>query len=410
MIKRVVLPIIIIVLAIAGFIALKTTKPVAEVIEKPETVWRVKTVTVEVAAYAPELVVYGRIETPRQTSLTAGINADVIQVNKFEGEQVIQGELIVQLDDVDEQLVLQQRQADVDEIHALFNVEKDTFNRDKALLNNQNELLKLTGAAVDRATRLGQSKLASQASLDDARANQQHQLITVKNLQHTINEHPARLAQLRARLNRAESLVGQSKRAIDRASIYSPFTGRISHLEVSLGERVRIGDSLLSIYDLSQLEVRAQIPSRVVAELNTMIADNTLITARAILNGEPVEFELSRLSGEVEVDSGGVDALFTLTSDRTVALGTFVELTLTLATHQDIISIPYNALYGLDRVYKVVDHHLIATDVSQVGELTLENGERKILVKSTFLQSGDTIITTQLPNAITGLKVETVDE
>ncbi len=410
MFKRVVLPVMIILLAIAGFILLKTTKPVAEVIEKTESVWRVQTVPVIVSSYAPERIIYGRIETPKQTTLTAGVNADVISVNKYEGQHVTKGEVVIQLDPVDEQLVLQQRQADIAELNALIEVEQNVNQRDKSLLKNQQELLKLSEAAVERATRLGKSKLASQVTLDDALAAQQQQLITVTNLQHAIKEYPARLAQLQARLERAQSLLNQSERTINRTVIRSPFSGRISELSVSEGERVRLGDNLITIYDLQQLELRAQIPNLIVKQLNAMIASGTPIKAHAIINGEPAEFELSRLSGEVQTESGGIEALFSLIGEKTFALGTFVELTLQLARHDNVISLPYNALYGLDRVYKIIDQHLIATPVTIIGERIFSNGERHILVQSDQLTERDNVITTQLPNATSGLKVETVNE
>ena len=118
MLKRVVLPIAIILIAISVFIALKQSKPVKAKLEKPEKVWRVNTVDVEFQSISPQITVYGRVETPRKASLNAAITADVKQVNVLEGDVVQQGYILISLDDSDAQLLLQQREADLTEIEA----------------------------------------------------------------------------------------------------------------------------------------------------------------------------------------------------------------------------------------------------------------------------------------------------
>ena len=42
----------------------------------------------------------------------------------------------------------------------------------------------------------------------------------------------------------------------------------------------------------------------------------------------------------------------------------------------------------------------------RVGDWTSPSGEQLTLVRSAELQSGDQVMTTQLPNAVTGLLVE----
>lgn len=411
MIKRVVLPLLILAGAIVVFVGLKNSKPEHEVREKAEKVWRVETIPVSFLTRAPEITVYGRVETPRVSTLTSALIADVINVNVLEGTEVTVGDVLVELDNTDMQLLVAQRQADLAEIDAMIASESVRFKRDQNLLENEQELLQLAENAVVRAKKLEKSKLASQATLDDVHASKHRQYLTLKLLEHNIDEHPARLAQLRARKKRAQALLDQAQIDLERCHILAPFTGRISQLEIAIGDRVREGDNLLSIYDLTSLEVRAQIPGRYISQVRKMMSEGQTLTATANVDGVALAFTLQRFSGEVRSDSGGIDGLFRLSGNSEVlALGTFVELRLQLAEQDELIELPYNAMYELDRVYLLNDGYLKAVKIERIGEYKTDLGEKRLLVRSAELQKDDQIVSTQLPNAITGLRVEALSE
>lgn len=411
MIKRIVFPIAIIAVAIIVFLGLVESKPEHEVLEKKENVWRVNTTTVNFQERAPEITIYGRVETPRESTLTSALVADVIKVNVLEGTEVQTGDVLVELDNTDAHLLLQQRQADLAEINATITSESVRFKRDKALLENEKQLLELADKAVVRAEKLEKSRLASRATLDDAHAAKQRQYLTLKQLEHDITEHPARLAQLQARKKRAEALLSQAQVDLERCHILAPYTGRISQLDVAIGDRVRSGDNLLSIYDLTQLEVRAQLPGRYIKQIRSMVVNGKIITAHAEIDGQGAEFIFERFSGEVRPDSGGIDGLFRLSANnQALALGTFVELRMKLANQGQLIELPYNALYELNNVYLLKEGHLEAVKVERVGEYLSDDGEKRLLVRSEGLVEGNLVVSTQLPNAITGLRVEAVSE
>lgn len=411
MLKRVLLPVVILAIAIAVFMGLSLSKPDKKAIERPEKIWRVKTVPVEFKQIAPEITVYGRVETPRRASLNAALTADITQINVLEGAMVSEGDVLLTLDNSDADLLLNQREADLAEIKALIASEQARYQRDKGLLANEKALLVLAEKAVTRARKLDASRLVTRSSLDDAVANQQRQVVTLKRLQHDIAEHPSRLAGLKARQARAKALLEQAKLDVARSIIKAPFNGRIANLNVSLGDRVRIGDNLLSIYDLDHLEVRAQIPGRYLKQIRDELAQVKYAKATAVLDGRPLVFELTRLSGETRQDSGGVDGLFTLAEgDYALALGTFLELSLSLGTQDNVVVMPFDALYGLNRVYRINEGYLEAVKIARVGEYQDSTGQTQLLIRSEALREGDRVVGTQLPNAITGLRVEALND
>lgn len=410
LLKRALLPIVILVIAILVFMALNQSKPDARMVPKPEKVWRVNTVAVQYQDLSPEITIYGRVETPRKASMNAALVADVIEVNILEGSEVEVGQVLLKLDDTDVHLLINQRQADLAEINAAIDSELLRFKRDKELLEHENKLLEIADNAVGRAKKLEKSRLASQSFLDEAYAAKQRQLLTLKRLKHDIAQHPARLAGLKAKQIRAQALLEQSQVDLQRTVIKAPFTGRVAKLDVSIGNRVRTGDRLLSIYDLENLEVRAQIPGRYLKQIRTSLEQNKQQTATAYIDDYLLQFSLARLSGEIRPDSGGIDGLFRCTSDsNALVLGAFVDLTLKLSQQSSVIAIPFNALYGLNKVYRLTDGHLQSVTVKRVGEYHTEQGI-SLLVRSEELKEADLIISTQLPNAITGLRVEALDD
>lgn len=407
--KRLFLPVVILLISVAIFVGLKSSKPEKVSLQPPEKVWRVDTVSVNFQDVSPEITVYGRVETPRLASLNAALVADVTAVNVLEGMDVELGQMLLTLDDADVLLLLDQRRADLAEITAMIASELNRFKRDKSLLDNEKELLQLADNAVVRAKNLEKKKLTSQAFLDDALSVKQRQIVSLKKLNHDLNEHPSRLASLKAKQSRITALLHQAELDLERTVIKAPFSGRIAQLNVAVGERVKVGETLFSIYDFSALEVRAQLPSHIIKQTRTQLDLGQKLTAHAILDEQTVSFELLRLSGEVRADSGGVDGLFrSAERHSTLVLGSFVELSLVLAKQSSVIEVPFTALYGLQKVYRINEGYLQAVAIERVGE-RLINGKTFLLVHSNELQQGDHIISTQLPNAMTGLRVETLD-
>jgi len=410
LLKKIALPIVILGLAVAAFMLLKVSEPETPAMETKEKAWLVEAVEVDYQRIAPEITIYGRVETPRDASLKAPLEADVIEVNVLEGDIVSAGQTLIKLDDIDIQLALQQRQADVREAQAQIESENQRFERDKQLLTNQKQLLALADKAVQRARKLEQTRLVSQASLDEALSAYEQQALALKQLQFDIDNHAVRLAQLQAAKQRAEALLAQAEVNLSRTEIKAPFDGRVAGLTVALGDRVRPGDTLLTVYDLDNLEVRAQIPGRYIPQVRQLLRDGKNLKARAEVDGQLMQLSLNRLSGEVSEDSGGIDGLFRIENNMApLPLGTFVELQLQLAEQEKVIEIPFSALYGMDRVYRIDDGHLQSVAVERVGEIERENGKNSLLIRSEALELGDLIAATQLPNAITGLRVKVAD-
>ena len=116
---------------------------------------------------------------------------------------------------------------------------------------------------------------------------------------------------------------------------------------------------------------------------------------------------MSRISGSIANGGHGIDALFIIDSEEldTLTIGDTLEMTLDLPAIDNVFSVPVSSIYGTNRIYRVKDERLVAVEVAKLGSQYRE-GKQFILVASEKLQVGDEIITTQLPHAFNGLKVE----
>lgn len=402
------LPILIILLAILSFRVLTATRPQAPAQPISERSWSVHALTLAPQELQPEIELYGAVETPQMATLSAAVEADVIELTALEGQQVEAGDTLLRLDPRDVEISIRQQQAQLDSASAQIEAEKVRHRSDLADLELQKELLALKESDLQRYRDLAKRNLVSQQQIDNALTALQERRLTLNSLREAINDHPHRLAQLNAEKARLEASLESLQLDLTRTHIKAPYAARVAQVHVARGDRVRNGDSLVDLYDLEQLEVRAQVPERLLSQLRPFIHNRGRdIIAHARLDGQPLKLRLDRLGATVASGKAGVDALFRFIDPPLIPEpGRSLSLALSLPPQPDLIALPPTALYGTDRVYKVVDSRLEPVQVQRIGQLTTAEGKDQILVQSERLQAGEQVITTQLPNAIAGLLVQ----
>lgn len=407
---RYLFPVTILLVGGVGFAVLWASKPAMEPVVPEEKSWIVAVEEIVPSALAPTLTLYGRVESPRLTQRSAAITADVEAVEALEGKRVAAGALLVQLDDRESRLLLAEKKAEVADIRAQIASEEERHRNDLMALEHERELLALSRKAVERARTLSQTNVGSRSQLEEALAAEARQQIALEARTMTIREHTSRVAQLKARLARAEALRDRAALDVRRARIGAPFTGRITEVSVSPGDRVRPGDPLVTLYDTSRVEVRAQIPSSYMHVIRGHLQRGQTLSARAWVDDVAVETRLDRLTGKVKAGSGGVDGLFRVVEGGAwIELGRTVELALSLPPEPEAVAVPLEAVYGTDRIYRLESERMVGVKVERLGEIRTADGDTRVLVRSAELEPGDQIVVTQLPNAIDGLKVRAVE-
>ena len=408
---RIGVPVLVLAIAAGGFFALRATRPSPLPVTVEEKVWLVDATPVSPGRNTPQLSLYATAEAPSRAELTAAIAADVAQVLTAEGWAVAAKQPLIVLDDRDINLVVLQRDADVAEIQAMIESERHRHAANLDSLQREKALLELANDAVERAQDLYRRSLGSRALVDEARRDLERQALLLDTRQLAVNDHEARLAQLEARKERAEALRDQAILDRERTRISAPFAGRIVRVPIAPGDRVRVGDVLAEIYSSDSLELRAQIPFRYLPVVRSALNNGAALTAETQVDGGAVRAVLDRLGGEVDKAGGGVDVLFQVTDGQEfLAPGRLIPLQMELPDQEQTVLLPYEALYGLKRVYRLDGGRLVAVDVNRVGERRLPDGSVHVLVRSPDLHAGDQVITTQLPNAVNGLRVTLAEQ
>lgn len=399
------MPLIIVAITVLIIFFLMASRPIPPTKEQEEKAW---TVSTEIAARVPvhpQLELLGSVESPYTTQLSAAINADVVNVPVREGAFVSKGDILVELDEAEARLNLQQKQADVIELEASIIAEKNRYKSDLAALKSEQSLLQIAKRSVERQRKLEKSNLTSQELIDNSSNKLELQALSVNSRQLSIADHTSRLNQLEAKLARAKANVSNAELDLSRTKITAPYNGQITQVNVAPGERVRPGEPIVELYDSSQIEVRAQIPDKSINLVRSSLKAGEPLKASISIYGEEVTLTLDRLSGKTNTGSGGVDGLFKATSeDPPFIIGSSVKLTLNLPLLEKAITAPISAVYGTNRIYSVKDQRLVAVNATIIGAYFDSHGQQRLIL-DTPLDTGELFITTQLPNAINGLKV-----
>ena len=392
MLRR-ILPVLILILGIGAFVGLKETRPVPHPVEPRERVWRVAVAPAHPAAHHPTLALFGRVEAPDRIRAAAPVAGRLLEVHVRDGDRVAAGTLLARLDPRDLQPRLTKAKADLEK-------ERLRLLHDTEALRQEAEILRLAKLAVERADSVQAKKLGSISSVDEAREQYARAQLAVTLREQSIAEHPARLQALEAALAEAE-------RDLTRGTLHAPFDARIGVVEAAAGDQLQPNQTILTLYPLDELYVRAKVPGGHSEELRAALTSGERLTASGSHAGRPVTAVLERLAGEA--DARGVDALLRLDPESSLPLGAFVDLRLERPLVPATIALPFAALHGGDRIFTVRDGRLKGLRVERVGELDTGAGEGRVLLRVPDLTAGEPVMVTHLPNAIDTLKVEIVE-
>ncbi len=407
---RILLPLIIIALAVVLFIYLKNTKPESRKIEPKEKAWPVAAMSVQPGSWPVTVDLSGSVDALNYALLTAALSADVASVRVIEGDQVRKGQELLVLDDQDARLDLKRRQAEVELAKAALQAEASHHRADVQALPHERELYRLAKAELKRLKDLKKNKLSSQSALDSAAQSVARQAISIARIEENIRAYDSKLLDLQARLDRAQAVLQQAQLQLRRTRIKAPFDGRITHVRVAPGHRVSPGSTLLEMYDLSSLVLRAMLPEHYLGVVRSALSKQHKLRVSGSVDVAELQAELISLGAEMQAGKGGVDALFKIiTPVDGLQKGRILDLRLFLPKQQNVVPIPFEGLYGSDKVYLINnENRLQAVFVERVG-VTRIGGKNRVLVRAPELVAGSRLLITQLPNALQGLLVEIVD-
>ncbi|MBA1147138.1 biotin/lipoyl-binding protein [Ectothiorhodospiraceae bacterium WFHF3C12] len=403
---RTLLPLVLLALAVGAVLALWLTRAETDARPPQEQVWPVRTVTVSPGPKQPVVMLYGRVESARAASIRTAVQADVLTVAIREGERVSEGQVLLRLDEADLLLVQRQRQAQVAELEAQLALQRREREADRNALQTERELLTLADRELTRIRRLAQGGSASDSQVDAAERELRQRRLAVNQRELAVDSYEQRISQLRARIEQAEAALAQARRDVARTVVRAPFDGRVAAVDVAAGTRVSPGTPLVRLYDTAALQVRAPLPSVQLGRVREALRAGETLEATGIADGLCMPLRLHRLAGEAQQGQAGGDVIFDVMEDQPQApLGQFVSVELRLPPEPRAVAVPYEAIYGNNRLYRVADGRMQSVDIRRIGDTVLPDGRRAALVRGDALERGMRIVATQIPRATNGLRI-----
>ena len=193
--------------------------------------------------------------------ITPQVDGTIEKVFVSDTQHVRQGDLLVRLDPADADLAVQQAQANYDQ--ATRHVEQYAANVNAALANVAGKESNLRRAQLDLRRRTGLAatgavsaeEISNAANALDAAKSElsiaQQQLAAQRTL--TKGDEPARHPEVLA----AKAVLDKALLDLDRTEIRAPVDGVVASRHAQIGQRVKVGSTLMSVVPLMEAHVDA---------------------------------------------------------------------------------------------------------------------------------------------------------
>lgn len=405
--RNVLIPLLIVVVAMAVFVFLKSSKVEQPPVQVKEKIWMVETIPALFESLSPVQILYGKVESFSMVNAAAPISGVIEKVWVKEGQSVKQGDALVSMNVADLDIPLQQAKADVADASAQVRLQKLSYKANQQRLLYEKKVLELKKIKLERTQQLIAKDLASLTDLDTVREALVKQEYVVVGAQLAVEENQLKATQNEARLAKAEAVLAQAALNKQRGQLIAPYDARIAKVSVSEGSRVNAGVSMVSFYGMSSLVLRSKLPVMLQSEIQQALDLNVTLQAfytqhNGSLGQQSIPLNLTRMAGEST--TSGIDAFFSLPAELNNARpGDLMEVSLQGLPIDRVVAIPYSALYGQNQVYIIQDGRLSSQQVKVVGDV-LRDDKLWALILPEFADNTKINIT-HLPNAVSGLKV-----
>ena len=378
MMRKIVVPTLVIVASIFGALTLLATSPELEPsgIKPIASAVRVREVTPEPI----QLTVHsqGTVVPNTESELIPEVSGRVVWISPslVNGGYFEVGEPLLRLEDNDYRSALTRAQATLTRAEAEFEHARFEYQRLKSLEDRQ----LASRSQIENQLR---AYRVQQATLEDARA-----------------------------------AFSQSSRDLGRTEVTAPFTGLVRRESVDIGQFVSRGVSIATVYAGDQAEIRLPIADRQLAFLNLPVGhrgelpddQQPSVTLTTEYAGRTLSWQGRIVRTEAQIDTASrmvhvVARVSNEEQDVPLNVGLFVNAEIEGLLVEDVVVMPRNALRNGNRVLVVDQDNLL--HYRDIVPLRLYRDE--VLIQS-GLEAGERVCISPLQTAIDGMPVEPIAE
>jgi RND family efflux transporter MFP subunit len=366
--KNWILPVVIVLLGIAGYKILLALKPKAKVVQPAERVVPVEIARLESSPAPVMLNVSGDVRAARRVALMPEVGGRIARTAEaFRPGGVFKaGEPMLWINPVDLETALAQAKSRLAEAGYAYQQElgwQEVARHEWNLLDNQE---------------------------------------TASELEQNLTLRKPHLEKAAAALEAAQASVAKAELDLERACIAAPFNARIVSRSVELGSQVTTQTPLAEIAGTDEYWVFATIP---VDHLQWLDIPGTKATIRLDRNSrESVEGEVFALEPELEGNGRLARIVIRipdpLASPVPLLLGSYVHAELEGRQVADVFAIPSDALHQGNMVWL-----MNGEDRLQARPVTILWQTREKVFVGEGLAEGETLVLTDIPSPLPGMKL-----
>ena len=379
---KIVLPLAVMAMAIAGVMFMGKLKPKAETKNEPPTATPVVTAYAESRSVELSVNSQGEVRPRTEINLAAqvGGRVDWLAPGFLEGGRFKKGQVILRLESAEYDLRVTQAEANVAQAQTVLTRE------------------------------ISESDIARR-DWEDLGEGQASPL--------TLRE--PQMAEARARLAAAEAQLGEAELQQSRTVVYAPFNGRIREKLVSLGDTINPGQNIGRVYGVAIAEVKLPLTDTDMARLglgigfiSTRSHPGPDVNLSAIVAGELRTWQghIARVSSSYDSATRVLFAYAEVAdpygkgADNGVPLasGLFVNVKIDGREVVNSIVVPRTALRGSDTVYIANKDKTLS-----LRTVIVASSSREMVVISSGLTSGERVITSPIRGVADGMKIELAD-
>ena len=324
---------------------------------------------------------HGTVVPRTESDLVPEVDGRVQQVSEslVSGGFFAKGDVLLAIDPLDYEVALEQARAGLARARSDLGNARKSHERQQDLVNR--------GATSD-------------SQRDDA-------LNRVRIAEATLREATARLA--------------RAERDLARTKIVAPYDGRVRSERVDVGQFVKRGTSIGTIYAVDFAEVRLPINDEELAYLDlplahagAELAQPVPVVLRARFAGEEHEWQghVVRTEGELDPKTRMVNVVaqvpdpYAPSADRPpLSVGLFVDVEIQGATLPNLVVLPRSALRGNNQVL-VVD----AQSQLRIREVDVLRSANDAVYITGGLSAGERVCISPLQSTVEGMAVRVLDE
>lgn len=340
--KRLIVTILVLVLVIAALAGIKFLQIGAMIAQGKKFVPPPETVTAALVgsdSWGNELSAIGTLSAVQGVTVAAQLPGKIVKISFSAGNSVKKGDLLVC---------------------------QDTSTEEAELLGAEAQV-RMTKADLERAAKMVQEKIISQADYDKALATHEQAL----------------------------SKVNTIRAAIDQKTIRAPFSGRLGIRQVNLGQMLKDGDPIVTLQSLDPIYVNFTLPQQQMMHLKVELPVRVVCDA---LPGVTVEGRITAINPLVESETRNIQVQATvLNKAEKLRPGMFVNVAVGLPVQEKVLTIPSTAVlyapYG-DSVFIIEKSKDGKGEVLRQSFVRLGEKRGDFIAVSSGLSEGDKIVST----------------